>query len=147
MTLTEKTLTPAALAVAIAVALLAPACGPAKPATPSFAKDVAPIFDAHCTRCHSSHGPDGGFLDNPVTGKTPVVCHLDFYEGSPATCAADGGVPPPACQGAHYCATMYKQFMSSYINGVSDPMPPPPSSLMNDWERDVVERWISNPIP
>jgi hypothetical protein len=144
MTLTEKTYTLAALALA----LLASACGPAKPANPSFAADVAPIFNAHCTRCHSAHGPDGGFSDDPVMGKTPAVCHLDFYQGDPATCGnVDGGVPPPACQGAHYCATMYHQFMVDYINGMGFPMPPPPSSLLNDWEKDIVTRWIANPIP
>jgi hypothetical protein len=144
MTLTEKTLALGSLVLALAVS----ACGPEKPAMPSFAKDVAPIFNAHCTRCHSANGPDGGFSANPVTGLTPNVCNLDFYEGDPATCGSvDGGAPPRGCAGAHYCATTYRQFMTEYINWKVDPMPPPPSSMMNDWERDVVERWVANPIP
>lgn len=144
MRLTEKTLALAALALA---ALATVACAPEKPATPSYARDVAPIFEAHCTRCHTSK--NGGPLANPATGKTPLVCRLDFYDGDPATCApADGGAPPPACWGAHFCATSFGGPLKSYINGVTDPMPPPPSTLLNDWERDIVERWVAacNPV-
>jgi len=139
MTLTENTV------AAVALALLASACSPAKPANPSFAADVAPIFNAHCTRCHSANGADGGFLNDPVAMTTPKVCHFDFYEGDPATCAGnDGGVPPPPCQGALYCGKTYNNIIRQYIDGVGKPMPPPPASLMNDWGRDVVERWLAS---
>ena len=151
MTLTAKSLSLGVVALALGGVV---ACSPEKPAAPTYAKDVGPIFAAHCNRCHSANGPGGAFQGDPDASSPvplPLVCHLDFYEGNPAMCTADpdGGTPPPSCNGAHYCAKMLAPLMHSYIRGQVPKlsMPPPPASLMNDWELDVVDAWIKNPLP
>ncbi len=54
----------------------------------------------------------------------------------------DGSVAAPATcrRGANYCAAL----LGSYIRST---MPPAPAPKLNDWELDVVDRWIKNPIP
>ena len=123
---------------------------------PSYAIDVSPIFAAHCARCHNSNGPDGGSLGDPkefplgprpqgYDSNVPDFCHFDAYDDR-GDCSLDGGVPSPTCvMGARTCATLLRSNFSSYIRtGV---MPPPPAAKLNDWELDVVERWIANPLP
>jgi hypothetical protein len=153
MTLTVKTLSLGMLALALGAVV---ACVPDKPATPTYAKDVGPIFAAHCNRCHSAKGPGGSLQGDPMTATTPAkmpaACKFDFYDSSDtATCtaAAGGAAPPISCWGAHYCVTgsPYAAVVSHYIRGDVDPMPPPPASLMNDWEVDVMTAWLKNPLP
>jgi hypothetical protein len=146
VTLTMKRLVFGILALAVSGAV---ACAPEKPAAPTFAKDVRPIFEAHCNRCHSARGPGGAFLGDPVPMGTvhpvPQSCHLDFYEGDPATCApADGGAPPPSCTGAKACAGLLKPYIE-HTGGY--PMPPPPASKLTDWEIEVIDTWAKNPMP
>jgi hypothetical protein len=146
MTLTVKTLALGMLALALGGVA---ACAPEKPAAPTYTKDVGPILDAHCSRCHSAHGPGGAFQGDPgANPPLPLACHLDFYEGDPAKCTADpdGGAPPASCNGARFCAMTFGTVMKLYIRGQSMPMPPPPATLMNDWEADVVEAWLKNPV-
>src|SRR6266404_3868204 len=54
----------------LALALLMTACAPADPpAKPSFATDVLPVMEAHCTRCHGGNGlllDPGGTPSNPI---------------------------------------------------------------------------------
>jgi hypothetical protein len=148
MTLTVKTLALGMLALALGAVA---ACAPEKPAAPTYAKDVGPILDAHCSRCHSASGPDGGLQGDP--GKAhPASCKFDFYDSNDtSTCsvADGGGAPPMSCWGAHYCATKppFSVVLPGYIRGEIDPMPPPPASLLNDWELDVVLRWIDSGAP
>ena len=128
MTLTVKTLALGILALALGGVA---ACAPEKPAAPTYEKDVGPILDAHCARCHNSRGPDGGFLgeaDASTKSPTPQVCRFDSYAGAKPPCA---------------------QLMQPYINQGpgSDPMPPPPATKLNDWEIDVLVRWGNNGAP
>jgi len=126
MTLTVKTLARGLLTLALGAAV---ACSPEKPAAPTYAKDVGPIFDAHCNRCHGSNGPDGGFLGDPgANPPKPVLCHFDSYDGAKGACA---------------------MLMVPYINQGpnSEPMPPPPATKLNDWEIDVLESWAKAPMP
>jgi hypothetical protein len=46
---------------------------PAAQAAPSFAKDVKPFLDAHCTVCHSTRPRDGGFA--------PIAQNFETYAG------------------------------------------------------------------
>jgi hypothetical protein len=126
--------------VAVAAALLA--CSPETPSEPSYATDVRPIFLAHCTRCHGAggtlQGEDGGTNPGP-----PRVCHLDVYDDEPIGCGvADGGTPPSCTVGAQSCVLLpwYRLKLPT--------MPPLPATL-NDWERDVLNRWgeSENPLP
>src|SRR5262245_49141375 len=83
-------------ALVLTFALVAPwlgACEPADPpANPTFAKDVGPLFLAHCTRCHSAD-PDpaamGRLRHETVDGVTragPSTCHLDVAESTGTNC-------------------------------------------------------------
>ena len=121
--------------VMLAVATGLGACTAPPPTMPSFQTDVRPIFMAHCTRCHSENGPDGGLQGDPNSAK-PSYCRLDFYEG-PGDCSApDGGLPPMSCWGAHFCATTQAVLFHARLHPVpgGSVMPPPPSPRLNDWE-------------
>jgi len=124
MTLTVKTLALGMLALALGGVA---ACAPEKPATPTYAKDVGPILDAHCNRCHG--GPDGGFLGepNPTTQHpTPQLCHLDSVDS------------------AKTCAPLIVLDINQGKGSL--PMPPAPATKLNDWEIDVIESWAKNPM-
>jgi hypothetical protein len=123
------------------------ACSPTRPDTPTYAVDVQPIFVAHCTRCHGA----GGMLQADPTAVPPYQIaptqgflgnHLDQGD-----CATDGGAPPPAtvCQrGAAYYGN--GGLGSGYWNAYFKFMPPAPSAPLNNYERDIILRWIQNPI-
>ena len=58
---------------------LAAGCSPDVPANPTYTKDVQPIFEAHCVRCHGANDT----LDTcRSTGSTttPKFCYLQRFE-------------------------------------------------------------------
>ena len=119
------------------------ACEPAQPATPTYARDVKPILDAHCTRCHGAGGtlqgdPEVYPLGTPPEGyksNRPVVCYLDQLDDRGCV---DGGAATDCKRGVNYCLV----YLPAYV-----PMMPPPPAAINDWERDVLLRWTKNPMP
>jgi len=143
-------------AFALALAATAAACTvyPSEPASPTYAADVHPIFMAHCARCHGGGGMlrkeivDGGESTSP---SGMIDCYLDRYEDRGDCTLDDAGPLPATCQqGAHTCATTFALLMKTYIHvGESNPkpMPPPPSPPLNEWELNVVDRWIVNGAP
>ena len=140
MKLTVKTLAIATLAAALTAAS---ACSPPTPARPTYAKDVAPIFEAHCNRCHGAvlQGDPHPTTVSPV----PQLCHFSFLGTDPANCASDGGAPPPSCVGADQAACL--ALAVTYINGQGKPMPPAPSTKLSDWEIDVITAWSKEMPP
>ena len=139
----------ALLASVFALAAAAPVlslsgCSPEVPANPSFARDVQPIFNARCVRCH-----DEAFRGEVVPGYQnrglPKICHLNRYE-SMGDCTAAG----PACSvGASQCANF--PGTGSYLVGKVGPsvdeairMPPLPADALNDYESAVVNKWLTN---
>jgi hypothetical protein len=139
---------------AAAFALAAPtSCSLETPAMPSYQKDVRPIFMSHCVRCHGAGGTLQGDPNNYPLGTPPELytpgapsfCHLNVYDDQ-GDCTADMS----SCKaGAHSCATTYKGFMVGYLHAQEGglPMPPPPAPRLTDWELEVVDRWLANPIP
>jgi hypothetical protein len=121
------------------------ACEPEVPAAPTYSKDVKPILDAHCVRCHGANDtlnpdPTGRF---PL--KAPLFCYLQRYE--------DENCPGSDCKrGAGYCAsTASTNLIVTEINtpdGEQLRMPPLPADRLNDWEMEVLTRWSGdNPAP
>jgi len=130
------------LAFAAALALTAlSACSPEVPAAPTYTKDVAPILNAHCVRCHGA----GGTLNMypfPVEGSPmkPMTCYLQRYDDD---CSAG----PNAClAGAKTCATLAVGYVNLPV-GVMHHMPPAPSDSLNDWEKDVLANWVKTSPP
>lgn len=128
---------------------------PAEPASPTFAKDVQPIFAAHCTRCHGG----GGMLRNEATPSRPgaVECYLDQMEDRGDCSLVDGGLPPllQCMPGVRFCATMpiplttttlFDLFFFGTL-GTANRMPPPPAAELNDWEVNTIRRWVAAGAP
>jgi len=135
------------LAVPFALAGVALGCGsdmPEVPANPTYTKDVAPILNFHCIRCHGL----GDMLNTMVVNgypNSPSTCYLHRYEDegdcidpNSATCK----------RGAGYCGTFNTIAMDSLItsminmpNDSSSRMPPPPADPLSDFEKAVINRW------
>jgi hypothetical protein len=139
----------------VLLALLAPtglgACSPPVPASPSYAADVQPIFVAHCTRCHGA----GDMLQadppvtDPLTKGAPLQGYLGHFEDRGDCTPADGGSVPtaPTCmRGAAYYG-MGSMVGYALWNTWFPRMPPPPAAALNNFERDVILKWIQNPKP
>jgi len=146
--------------------LSAAACGlaacsspsdPPVPDMPTYAADVRPIFVSHCTRCHGDGGtlnaapnPDG----TPNTVGKPLVCYLSMYDDT-GDCTADGGVLDPSCKrGAHYCGTGVGSPPVSYLDTYvlmlmqdEGGMPPLPWPALGARDKEVIRRWLQDPIP
>ena len=131
----------------VVLAAAAGACTPAVPGTPSYERDVRPIFMANCVRCHGAGGTVQNEANGTQTGK--IECFLNVYD-DPTDCP-DGGTAAPCQPGAHTCATSpsLKVFFPHFLHPASGGprMPPAPSEPLNSWELDVVDRWLANPIP
>jgi hypothetical protein len=114
---------------------------PAVPAQPAFDTDVLPIFEAHCTRCHGA-GPNGGALNNayiPGMGNLQAAapCLNQFGNNSNSyTCPA--GAASYATRGL-----IWKYIQPGYVQR----MPPPPAPLLDPWEMEVIDAWISENAP
>jgi hypothetical protein len=133
----------------IAAALFTGACQPDVPFAPLFETDVKPLFMSQCVRCHGA----GEMLrpDPTIPGRKPTSCYLDHLEDVGPGCTStpvdlatcQRGVLNPLCMAflqGYFPATMPKR---------TDParMPPPPSEVLNDWEHEVIVRWLANPLP
>jgi hypothetical protein len=131
-----------ALAAAVPVVSLS-GCSPEVPVNPSFARDVQPIFNARCVRCHDEtlrgEMPPPGYPDRGP----PATCHLNRYEST-----GDCTTGSTTCSlGASACANL--PGLGSYIVSRVDReagalrMPPPPAPPLNDWEFEVVNKWLT----
>ena len=144
-------------ALAVAVALVA--CDETEtpiPEMPSFAVDVRPIFNRRCTKCHGAGGtlnpalnPDG----TPSAVGMPSTCYLTNYEDQ-GDCS-DAGIAAGTCKrGAHYCATRTgdppQSLIEAYVVILSQAeggMPPPPEPEVSAHDKEVIRRWLLNPVP
>jgi hypothetical protein len=126
----------------VAFASQALACSPAVPATPTYAKDVKPILDAHCVRCHGA----GGTLNSMVVAgrdHPPGLCYLQTYGD-----AGDCSTAATCMRGAGYCGagSAGASMLTLYTKLPEDNrlhMPPLPSESLNDWELEVLSRWAT----
>jgi len=116
-------------------------CSPPVPEKPTYTKDVKPIFDAHCVRCHGA----GGSL-NTVTPSVipPKSCYLQQYNNE-----GDCSVATPPCKmGA--MAPLCFGLAANYIelpDNATFHMPPLPAEALNDWEKEVIKKWVAGGAP
>ena len=127
------------------------------PAMPSYATDVEPIFAAHCIRCHG----EGGTLNaapNPDGTRgpgAPSLCYLQMYDDTGDCSVGDGGVISDTChRGALFCATpginppvSYLETYALTLSQDEGGMPPRPWPPLDAREKEVLSRWLQNPIP
>jgi hypothetical protein len=144
------------LAIVIGGAVSA-ACQPDVPFAPLFETDVKPVFMAHCVRCHGAGDMlRGEPYVNPATGqptldpstgmplrRLPMYCYLDRYDSV-------GDCPNGAdcVMGARDCVGLLETRFPP-MGGVPETyrMPPPPSEPLNEWEQEVLRRWLDFPLP
>jgi hypothetical protein len=128
-----------------AVLLLAAACTPEVPAAPTYAKDVQPILEAHCVRCHGANDMLNAVPGAPHPARPqPQLCYFQRL-GDEGDCTAD----PANCKrgaGNPQCAGMLKTRITAPEDNDLR-MPPAPSDPLNDWEQDVLIKWGANPLP
>ncbi len=116
------------------------------PENPGWARDIQPLMDAHCVRCHGGGGTLNGDPDVPPgslhAGTVAIPC-APVANGGAYTCAPLGGnftsqagLMPYVAQGAMQ--------LQGYLNY---PMPPPPSEPLDDFETKLLLKWASNPLP
>jgi hypothetical protein len=130
--------------VAFTFAGLTLGCGPDVPANPTYTKDVKAIFDAHCVRCH---GTNDMLISMPVgaSDHPPMFCYLQRYENE-GTCTPTSD---PSCKqgaGAPYCYGLAVNYINYSDDNVRR-MPPLPSQALNDWEMEVIKRWVAHGAP
>src|ERR1041384_6115557 len=114
---------PSLLALALVILSTLAGCDgekePPIPEMPTYATDVRPILEAHCTRCHNE--TLSGAI-NPMTGglDRPSLCHLNRFESTGDGSAA--GIASGACSlGAQYCGTVMPgdppaSYITTYIS-------------------------------
>jgi hypothetical protein len=131
-----------AVPLAFALAAASGGCAPDVPANPTYTKDVAPILDAHCVRCH---GADDMLHTMMINGypNSPSYCYLHRWE-SEGDCTNPLG---PDCKNG-VSSMLCGPMIPGYLNLAPESrMPPPPSEPLNDWETDVITHWVNNGAP
>jgi hypothetical protein len=124
--------------VLLSLPLLVGACQgtPDVPAHPTWA-DVAPILAGECNHCHGATAPVTGSLG-------PAVYRFDFYDMSDALCGdAAAAMDVPALAAA--AAKSMKADITP-PGGGRPRMPPAPAPVLEDWERETIQRWADQPI-
>jgi hypothetical protein len=120
-------------------------CEKPVPETPTFAKDVGPIFAAHCVRCH---GAGGTLNSDPRAADTGTPgAYLDQYADK-GDCTLDAmGIVPPTCIPAARFEAETGQ-LEVYLHGPEQVrMPPPPGAPLSPWELAVVDNWLAETPP
>ncbi len=122
-------------AIALMGGALWSCCGNDVPIRPSYRINIAPLMEAHCTRCHGAGGTLNGDPDSPGVLGQPA--------GGPPT---NGDFTSLAGSNGHKGLSSYNAaLMKTYIE--SGPMPPPPAPPLTDWEYTMLLEWCDNQIP
>jgi len=118
----------------LAGALSAGACGGhTVPAQPTWA-DVEPILRGACTQCHGSNAN--------VAAST---YRFDFYDMTPDVCGEAATVLAGQAL-AHGLASTIGMDVTPPGSDWRPRMPPAPGPILEDWQRDTLERWSVNPL-
>jgi hypothetical protein len=125
-------------------------CQEPVPDQPTYSTEIRPLLEAHCVRCHSPDGVDGGTGQDPrsvLPTDQPQQSYLDMFADL-GDCEPDGNAAPttPCWRGAHYEATVGP--MSAYLHTTSSiRMPLAPSEPLTSWELSLVDKWIATGAP
>jgi hypothetical protein len=107
-----------------------------EPVNPSYTRNIKPLMEAHCIRCHGAGGTLNGDPDIAKVNGSMAATNGDF------TTLADAS------------ATIFG--LMHYVNGAPGApsmglflpsMPPPPAPPLTTWEKDVLLKWLANPLP
>ncbi len=118
--------------------LLAAACAPDAPRSPTYVEDVRPIFMANCVRCHGGPAAD---RDETI----PVYFRLDTWDPVgpiPATGPRCGTGTLAVCGVADLVAMTPEEQLHDIIVQVAalDGLMPPDASL-SERQREILRRW------
>jgi hypothetical protein len=131
------------------------------PSVPTYERDVRPIMQSRCVRCH---GADGMLNSDPLQQDTihgaPTFGVFTQLDDLPCPKDADGGVidaGPLTCNfGLLHYATLAVDLFRQRIHGVGSDgkscgdacrMPPPPSDPLTARQLQVLDAWIAEPSP
>jgi hypothetical protein len=118
----------------LAGAVAAAACGNhAVPQQPTWA-DVEPIVRGSCTQCHGSNA-----------GVAASGYRFDFYDMTADVCGEAAAV----LNGQSLAQGLAPDIGMDVTPPGSDwrpRMPPAPAPVLEDWQRDTLERWAANPL-
>jgi hypothetical protein len=113
------------------------------PENPSWSRDIQPLMEAHCVRCHGGGGMLNGDPDVPPMfkmGYCPAAT-----DGGSYTCAPSlGNFTTEAGLMTYTTKIMGVPILKSYLDY---PMPPPPSERLTSFEYDLLMDWAANPLP
>jgi predicted CxxxxCH...CXXCH cytochrome family protein len=113
----------ATLGAAASAAVLLPCCSKDRistPVTPTYANDIAPILEAHCTDCHTGTTPEAGWSNASYLETIACV----YASTSPATQPSDGSAP--------IVATLIQ---------------PPHVNLLDQNQTALISAWITSGAP
>jgi hypothetical protein len=105
------------------------------PLNPSYERDIKPLMEAHCTRCHGAGGSLNTDPDIPLVSGVQKPNATDFTSLQ----GENGHLGLLTYTGPGFV------ILESSVNTL--PMPPPPSAPLTDYERDLLFTWAKNPLP
>lgn len=106
------------------------------PVRPTYSRDIAPLMEAHCIRCHGAGGTLNADPDIPANAKfTGPPTNGDF------TSLNDNG----NVNGLLHYTGAGIAILKLYVD--SGPMPLPPANPLTDREHDLLMTWAANPLP
>jgi hypothetical protein len=137
--------THSAQSLVVAAAALLAGCQEPLPGQPTYTTDIKPLFEAHCVRCHSADGVDGGTGQDPrsVLPTDHPNSHLNSF-ADVGDCDPDAAATGVLCvRGAQFEALQGP--MSGYLHTTTSiRMPLAPSEPLTSWELSLVDKWIAN---
>ncbi|HVR00567.1 MAG TPA: hypothetical protein VMT47_00420 [Polyangia bacterium] len=129
--------------LAVATLVGGAGCLNAVPDRPSYERDIKPLMEAHCIRCH---GAGGTFNKDPDIPPPPAAkvsgppINGDFTSLQD-TNGHNGLLHYTTMGGAAGLAALH-----IYVDGTFGPMPPPPADRLTNWETDLLFTWANNPL-
>jgi hypothetical protein len=105
------------------------------PVMVSYERDIKPLMEAHCIRCHGAGGTLNADPDIPQIMNVRQPNATDFT----SLVSANGHVGLMTYTGPGEVA------LESSVNLL--PMPPPPSDPLTQYERDLLFTWAKHPLP
>jgi mono/diheme cytochrome c family protein len=132
----------------IALAGLAAALGAAgcvessgdEPVNPSYSRQIKPLIEAHCIRCH---GAGGTLNQDPDIPDAEGVLQGPPVRGDFTQLADNGKIPGLA----FYTNSAPDGMGASRMLAFLPQMPPPPGEQLTKFEHDILVKWINNPLP
>jgi mono/diheme cytochrome c family protein len=110
-----------------------------EPINPTYSHQIQPLMEAHCIRCH---GAGGTLNQDPDIPDAEGVLQGAPVRGDFTKLNDSGGVFGLL----HYTAANAAGGVDQ-MNAYLPQMPPPPGEPLTKWEKDVLVKWVNNPLP